>query len=396
MTFPKDFLWGSSTAAHQVEGNNTKNDWWRWEQLDDKRAKSGIACDHYNLYEQDFDLAKSLGHNAHRISIEWSRIVPEIGKINMDEIEHYRKVLQAQKDRGLKTFVTLWHFTNPTWFLDLGGFTKKENLKYFEDFVKICTENFADLIDFWLTINEPDTYVVKAYLIGMWPPQKVSPWQAFVVYTNLALAHKQAYKIIHESVPNAKVGFAYQLVSYYPFRNNILDKTIAHALSFLANDWFLWMCGQYQDFFGLNYYFKNPASLKYLFPKLSPADLLRSLQGLGKDVGWGMDPAGLRDVMEYAWKKFKKPIYILEHGIADASDNLRQKYIQVALESIDQVIQEGIDVRSYLHWSLMDNYEWQFGFEPRFGLAEVDFITQKRTPRRSAYLLKEMLTSNHG
>ncbi|MFC1700991.1 family 1 glycosylhydrolase [Patescibacteria group bacterium] len=232
MRFPKNFLWGAASSAHQVEGNNF-NDWTEWEKKNAKRlakkAKkyyqkwqkeqfqemlkkenyiSGRACDHYNRYEKDFDIAKSLNHNAHRFSIEWSRIEPEQGKFNQQEIEHYRKVILALKRRGIEPFVTLWHWTNPVWFSEKGGFEKHRNIKYFVNYAEKMVKELGKDVKFWITINEPNIYVSNSYLKGVWFPQKRNIFKYRKVLFNLIKAHKLSYDIIKNNFSKAKVGIA--------------------------------------------------------------------------------------------------------------------------------------------------------------------------------------------
>ncbi len=159
LVFPKNFLWGAATAAHQVEGNNLYNDWWAWEKKGGGTKPSGIACDHYKRFEEDFELAKKLNHNAHRLSIEWSRIEPEEGQWDEEVVKHYQEVLQSLKDKEMKTFVSLFHVTLPLWFAKKGGFEKKENIEYFKKFALFAASAFADKVDFWVTVNETKTVI---------------------------------------------------------------------------------------------------------------------------------------------------------------------------------------------------------------------------------------------
>jgi beta-glucosidase len=174
--FPKHFLWGTATAAHQVEGYNYNNDWWQAEQQGKLRFKSGAACDHYHRSSQDFDLAQKMHNNAHRLSVEWSRLEPRPGEWNYPAVEHYRKVLTDLRNRKITVMLTLHHFTLPSWLADKGGFAKFRNLKYFTRYVKFAAQQFQDLVDFWITINEPGVYIYQGYEMGDWPPFKKSSW----------------------------------------------------------------------------------------------------------------------------------------------------------------------------------------------------------------------------
>ena len=208
LKFSEGFLWGAGTSAHQTEGNNTSSDWWAWENsfkraeglrakgLDPEDFKSGITCDSYNRYDEDFALAKELGHNATRLSIEWARIEPREGYFDEKAMEHYEKVLQSAKFHGLKTFVTLHHFTNPLWFSRLGAFEKKENVKYFVRYAEVAAKRLNEYVDFWLTVNEPEIYTAMGYLTGVFPPQKRSIFSAVKAVNNIILAHNLCTKII--------------------------------------------------------------------------------------------------------------------------------------------------------------------------------------------------------
>jgi len=384
LKFPAGFLWGASTSAHQVEGGNV-NDWSEWEKenaerlvkkargywqqwqqekfpeiLNPENYISGRACDHYHLFEEDFDLAKSLSHNAHRFSIEWSRIEPEEGKFNRKEIEHYRQVLLALKERGLEPFVCLYHWTLPIWFSQKGGWLNPKAPYYFDRFVKIVSQNLFGQVNFWITLNEPMVYAGDAYLRGKFPPQKKSIFKYFKALNNLAKAHQLVYRSLHLVDLGCQVGIT---------KNNWHFKNIP-LVKYLRNDSFLNKIKDQQDFIGLNYYKHRQ------FPKKKNLPI--------SDMGWEIYPEGIYYVLKDL-KKYKKPIYITENGLADAQDKKRAEFIKDHLYWIHKAIKEDVDVRGYFHWSLLDNFEWDKGFWPRFGLIEVDYQTLKRILRPSAY-----------
>ncbi|TSD03771.1 MAG: beta-glucosidase [Parcubacteria group bacterium Athens0714_26] len=378
LKFPPKFLWGASTSAYQVEGGNN-NDWSKW--LD-----AGRACDHYHLYEQDFDLIKELGQNAHRFSLEWSRIEPEEGKFNKKEINHYRDVLLALRKRNIKSVVTLWHFTNPLWFAQKGGWANKKAADYFKRYVKIVTENFGDLIDFWATLNEPTVFIGMGYLRGVWPPGKTNPFLAWKVLKNLIKAHKAAYEIIHQYYPYAQVTLN-QLIGYVePARRWCpVEVFIAKIIHYFSNSFLLNKVKNYLDFIGFDYY------LHYRIVWYPP--FVKDINKKRSDVGWEIYPKGIYFVLKYL-ARFKKPIYVLENGLADADDSRRAAFIVDHLKWIHRAISEGIDVRGYFHWSLMDNFEWAEGFAPRFGLVEINYKSLKRKIRPSAYLYAKICKAN--
>jgi len=401
LKFPKGFFWGAATSAHQVEGGNL-NDWSVWEKENAgrlvRKAKkywqpwqqekfpemfkpanyiSGRACNHYELYEQDFNLAKSLGHNAHRFSIEWSRIEPAEGKINRKEIEHYRQVLLALKERGIEPFVTLNHFTLPIWLAQKGGWLNPKTPYYFDRYVKIISENLFDYVKFWITINEPNQYALEAYLIKAWPPQRKNPFKYFKVLNSLAKAHQLAYKSLHLIDLNCQVGISKNQTF---FEGN----SIKYLADYIHNKYFLNRIKENLDFIGLAYYFHD--LIKGFW--FSHFDNVKF-----SDLGWGIYPECIYHILKDL-QKYQKPIYITENGIADAEDKKRAKFIKDHLSWVHKAIQEGVDVRGYFHWSLLDNFEWDKGFWPRFGLIGVDYRTMERKIRPSAKIYAQICKKN--
>ena len=395
LVFPKNFLWGAATAAHQVEGNNIHSDWWEWEKGGGGTEPSGIACDHYHRFEEDFRLAKELHHNAHRLSIEWARIEPEEGKWNEEAIQHYQEVLKSLHNKGIKTFVTLFHFTLPLWFAQKGGFEEKENLKYFDRYVDRMAYHLGDLVDFWITINEPSVYVGSSYLGGYWPPQKKNFLKLIQVYLNLARTHRSAYKSIHNIKKDAQVGMAMNISTFHSFGGYLPGMIVSKIAKFLANDSFYFLTRDYHDFLGINYYFFHNFSLKDLFllKKIGLKSIEETMMLKRSDLGWPIYPQGIYEVL-MDLKHRHLPIYITENGVADVQDKHRENFILNHLQWLHQAIEEGVDVRGYLHWTLMDNYEWAFGFKPRFGLIEIDYKTQKRTIRKSALTYAKICQEN--
>ena len=388
LEFPKNFFWGASTSAHQVEGQNKNNDWWRAEQLGLVPHQSGQAANHYELFAKDFALAKQLDHNAHRFSIEWSRLEPEPGAFDQAATIHYRKMLIALREMGIEPIVTLHHFTNPQWFANLGGWQKPEAVKFFLRYVAYCLEHFGDYVNWWLTFNEPENFATMAYGQGVWPPFKKNWWAVLRVCLNLAKAHRRAYKKIHAKQPKAKVGMAHAMIAYAPANSdNFLNLALTRIVKFFRNDLFIKLLWKHFDFIGLNYYFYARITGRLTPSTISPANALRS------DLGWAIAPQGLTQVLREL-HRFRKPIIITENGLADRQDTLRKNFIINHLLAIYAAIAEGINVRGYLHWSLLDSFEWQEGFSVRFGLIEVDLASQARTIRPSAWILSEIIKAN--
>lgn len=413
LTFPKGFYWGASTSAHQVEGNN-HNSWSRWEKKNAERLASeakagtdvwkkwesrdgdmfpemfesanyisGKASDHYNQYEKDFDIAKSLGHNAHRFSIEWSRIEPEEGKFDEKEIEHYRSVLIALKERGIEPFVTLWHWPVPTWLDKKGGWENKNIDRYFEKYTQKIVDTLGDKITFWITLNEPEVFTTLSYLKGVWPPQKKSYFSYRRVIRNLVKAHKLAYLVIKKRNTKAQICVAKHNVYFEAYKGRIFNKILKTIGVWWWNDWFLKQIKGYQDIITLNHYHHN--RINYGFNKNKNEKV--------SDMGWELYPESLAK-MALELKKYNLPIYVTEHGLADADDSKRAWFITESLKHLHGAISEGADVRGYLHWSLLDNFEWDKGFWPRFGLVEINYETKERKVRPSAHIYRETCESN--
>ncbi len=391
--FPKNFYWGAASSAHQVEGGNF-NDWTEWEKknavqlakkagsyyqewqqkkfpemLEPQNYISGRACDHYHQFERDFEIAKDLNQNAHRFSIDWSRIEPEEGKFNQKEIEHYRQVLSVLKKRNLEPFVTLYHWPLPVWLAKKGGWLNPGTPQYFNRYVKILSENLFDLVNFWITINEPNVYTFNSFLRGVWPPQEKNLLKYFRVLKNLARGHQLAYRSLHLIDLGCQVGIAKNNID---FKNNPIAK-------YYWNFYFLNKIRPEQDFIGLNYYIYNR---------------LPKYQGLPvSDLGWQIYSQGIYYVLKDL-KKYNLPIYITENGLADADDSRRVDFIKDHLKNIHQAIKKGVDVRGYFYWSLLDNFEWDKGFWPRFGLVEIDYKTLERKIRPSAFEYAQICKNN--
>ena len=394
--FPKDFLWGAATSAHQVEGSN-HNDWTEWEKENAARLSkknegkyppenfiSGRACDHYSRYEEDFDLAKKLGHNTHRFSIEWSRIEPEEGKFSELEIEHYRSVIRALRARGLEPFVTLWHWTMPTWFVEIGAFEKRANIEYFARFCQRIVKKFSGEVTFWITINEPEIYAGNSYLKGVWPPQNKNFISYIKVLTNLIKSHKNIYEIIKKYDSKAQIGITKNNIYFEAYQNKIGNRILKKFIDWWWNFYFLNRIKKYQDFIGLNHYFHNRIK-NFKFNQNENKKI--------SDMGWELYPESIYYVLR-SLKRYNQPIYITENGLADAEDKNREWFIKESLKNIHKAISEGVDVRGYLYWSLLDNFEWDKGFWPRFGLVEINYRTLERRIRPSAWEYKKIIEAN--
>jgi beta-glucosidase len=382
-------LWGAATAAHQVEGENTNSDWWQAEQAGRVPFKSGAACEQYTRYESDFDLAVELGHNAHRLSVEWARIEPTPGVFDDEQIEHYVEVLKALKARGLASYVTLHHFTNPLWFAQRGGWADHEAPHAFERYVRRVAAPLAPYVDYWLTFNEPTSVPYQGYITGEWPPNRRGALPtALRVIDSQAAAHKLAYRALHSVVPGAIVGYTSAFIDWRPRReNSSIHRQMCRLLTHVTNHRFSDRVGQETDLIGVQYYFTLLAGVRPYPPgAIVAADK--------SDLGWDISPEGLRRVVADVWNRYGKPIHVTENGLADADDTRRERFIRSHLSELHKAIVDGADVRAYLHWTLIDNFEWSFGYAPRFGLIEIDRDTQSRSIRPSARAYAQIIRQN--
>lgn len=402
ITFPKEFFWGAATSAYQVEGNNANSDWWEWEKKVGIKEVSGNACLHYQKYKEDFDLAKKLNHNCHRLSIEWSRIEPEENKFSSFEIEHYLEVVAYLKAINIEPIVTLHHFTNPIWLARLGGWENKDARECFNRYVERIVEALADKVKYWVTINEPLVYVYHSYSIGAWPPQQKSLAKSEFVRDNLLNAHISAYKIIHDiyrtkGLPRPLVSIAQHMQDFVPCKPGLRNNFAAYLRNKIFNLEPLeeLIHSRTLDFIGMNYYSRGLVDVQAWGMKNFLLDSCKEEHSdLKKNyLGWDIYPQGLYNLL-CKLKKYKLPVFILENGICTEDDSLRWEYIFDHLVSVNRAIEQGLKVCGYIYWSLLDNYEWDKGFSPRFGLVEVDFKSYSRTIRESAIKFSEVCRTN--
>jgi beta-glucosidase len=401
--FPKSFFWGASTAAHQVEGGN-KNDWSQWEQANAKELAmtahqrlgwlpgwneikdqaedpdnylSGIGVKHYQMYKEDFKILAKLNMNSFRFGIEWSRIEPEEGVWDEKAIEHYREYIRELRRQHIEPFANIWHWTMPVWFMKKGGLVKRQNISYFERFVQKIADELSDDLTYIITLNEPNVYATFSYMNGEWPPQEKKYFRGIWVYINLARAHKKAYRILKQKKPLLQVGIAQQLANIQAKRpHNFFDQLSTKVMRYYWNWWFLKRIRYQMDFVGMNYYFSDYYT--GLFRRQNPTVPLN-------DMGWYMEPEGLYPILLRTWVRFRKPIFVTENGVADATDEYRRWWLEETIVAMQRAISEGVDLRGYFHWSLLDNFEWKFGWWPKFGLVAVDRgRDMKRTIRPSA------------
>ncbi len=418
MNTENTFLWGAAASSHQVEGNNTLNDWWDWESRGKVKEPSGIACDHYNRFGQDFKIAHSLGHTAHRFSLEWSRLEPEEGRWSAFEWAHYKEVVRTLRALKIEPIVTLNHFTLPLWFYKNGGWTDRRSILYFARFAKKAVDVLGEDVTYWLTLNEPFVYAFMAYIKGVWPPGESSCAKAFMVIENQIQAHASAYKDMHEaarkvSLNGIKVGAALSVSPFFPCREESPGDRLAVFLrNNLYNHMFIRSAlngiilfpgfhiralrsRRAADFIGLNYY--SYENIRY--KGLGGYDMFGEPCYLGhhekaneekNSLGWRVYPEGvyllLKDFAGYGL-----PIIITENGICTNDDNQRSIFIKDHLSWVFKARSAGIPAAGYLYWSLLDNFEWADGYSPRFGLIETDYTTLTRTVRPSGRIMADYI-----
>lgn len=400
MQFPKSFLWGAATSAHQVEGGN-HNNWSVWE-LENAKALaksaqykighldawseiqklatspdnyvSGRAIDHYNRYEKDFDIVKKMNLNAFRFSVEWSRIEPEEGVWNAKEIEHYRRYIAALKRRGIEPIITLYHWTVPVWFAKKGAFARAGNIQYFVRFADKVLEELGKDLRLITTINEPDTVATHGYFTQDHPPATRSFLKMIWVYRNHLKAHKEVYALAKKRSRRFKIGFVKGYAHVSEGDERFSSRLAARLDRFIRDDVVLNYVGRKTDFIGVNYYFTDT------YKGFSIVHDDRAVN----DLGWEMKPENLQHVLKRLGRR-NKPIIVMETGVADRNDRFRKDWLNGTIRSVQQAIADGVNVQGYLHWSLFDNFEWAYGRWPCFGLIGIDYEDDlKRVPRKSA------------
>ena len=422
MSFAKGFLIGAATAAHQVEGNNIHSDYWAQELMPHTSftEPSGIACDHYNRYEEDIKMMAEAGLNAYRFSIEWARIEPEEGKFDEAEIEHYRKVIACCKENGVEPLVTLMHFTSPVWLIRKGGWEAESTIEDFARYTRYVMEQLGSELNYVCTINEANmglqlaaiakrfqlmaaqaakaaaaagkdaegTVQVGMNFAKMMENRKYAAMENAEVFGTpepqifvssrtpegdalVFRAHQAAKKVIKELYPNIKVGITLSMHDLQAleggesFAEAAWDDEFRHYLPFIEGD----------DFLGVQNYTRTQYGPQGQLPAPEGAELTQ--------MDYEFYPEALEHVIRKVHEDFKGDLIVTENGVAVADDTRRVEFIRRALSGVENCINDGIPVKGYCYWSLMDNFEWQKGFGMTFGLIAVDRSTQERTPKES-------------
>lgn len=416
LRFPAGFLWGAATSAHQVEGGNRNNDWWEWEQQPGHitdGSRSGRAVEWWaGRAEEDLRRAAAMGHSAHRLSLEWSRLEPSPGVYDAAAFERYRAILGTMQELGMAASVTLYHFTLPRWAARAGSWLNDELPAQFGRFAAECVRRLGDQVAWWATINEPMILVYQAYVGRHWPPALGSMSAGLQAARNLLRAHHVAYLQGKGAAPDAQIGIVLNVPALDPARTHPLDRGVARVQDEVMNGITLRALETGRlpfplarrgenlpagpgaaDWYGVNYYGQHVNR----FDMSRPGELFgRQVQeGVRSETGnWGnIYPEGLtRALVRVA--KLGKPLFVTENGIFDPQDTRRPAYLLHHLRATHEAIRQGVDVRGYFHWSLVDNFEWAEGWSTPFGLLAVDPTTQARQPRRSALLYEQVIRAN--
>jgi beta-glucosidase len=366
----------------------------------------GAACDHWNRYAEDYDLAQEMGVQVHRLSIEWSRLIPQPGVVDQAVLAHYRQMMQALHQRGIRVMLCLHHFTIPLWLADMGGFeNRKAFLHYFQEYLDVVVPGVGDLVDSWLPINEPNIVPLGGYLTASFPPYKSSP-RAFVkVYRLFFEMHAVCYHTIKRHFPQSQVGVAFAYIHTQPYNPaSRLDRWTASLVDTIANQRFfqgvrtgsmgfpLGFGGKMNglkgtmDFVGLNYY-----TTGYMqgFKRIQarPGEEVN-------DMGQVLYPQGIYDSLQSVARQIDLPIIITENGVAATDESYRIRYLDAHLRQVARAISDGIPVQGYMVWSLTDNYEWDRGYGMRFGLIHVDFATQAREIKTGGRWYADVIRNN--
>jgi len=408
-------MWGVSSSAYQTEGGNS-NDWTEWEQdnadhlaaeagpikdygngpvprwkLIAKQAKnpsnylSGKAVGSFDRWQEDIDLAKDLGLNAFRFSVEWSRVEPKRGQYDKKAIDHYVRMAKYCQKHGLRPLVTLYHFTLPVWTGSSKAWEGQEITTKFVAYVQAVVQQMPSGVDY-LILNEPEMFAMLGWLRGELPPYKKSMLQFRKVMRRLADAHNQSYDTIKRRDSKAQISSAVQNIHFDAKRNLAwpINAAVGKVCDRLLNHDFHGRTMDHQDFIALNQYIHCVVNLGMFKNQLTEP---RS------DLGWYLHPESMYAALR-ALQRYNKPIWITENGLADKKDKLRQWYIPEVLKQVHRAIEEDVNVRGYYHWSLTNNFEWDKGYWPEFGLVDVDRSTMERRPRKSARLYAEIAAQN--
>ena len=388
-SFPEGFRWGTATAAHQVEGANVNNDWWAWEHTPGSGCvePSGDTCDQLHRYPGDIELLAALGFGNYRFSVEWSRIEPAEGEFSAAALDHYRRVCATCLEHGIAPVVTFHHFTTPTWATTGGGWSDPAIVDRFGRFCETTTAHLGDLVARACTINEPNIVSFMGYMGGVFPPGCRDRDRWLRASDHFVAAHRRAVDALKSGPGDFPVGLTLSMSDYQAVPTD--DQAARQRLERVrghAEDVFLQAC-RGDDFVGVQSYSRTRVGADGLLGNEEGRDVLV--------MGYEYWPEVLRATIRRAWEVTEHvPILVTENGIGTDDDEQRIRYVRTALEGVLDCIDDGIDVRGYTYWSALDNFEWAFGYAPRFGLIEVDRATQQRLVKPSGRWLGAVARAN--
>ena len=440
LVFPEDFVWGVATASYQVEGavNEGGRGECIWDTFSRKpgavyAGESGaVACDQYHRYAEDVALLKELGFTSYRFSIAWPRIIPNgTGKVNPEGIAYYRRLCDELHKHGISTCATIYHWDLPQPLEDVGGWVNRSIVDAFEEYAKVCFKELGDVVDRWITINEPFCVAYLGYLHGVHAPGHRDLQKALSAVHHVNMAHGVTVKAYRETGLSAPIGIVWNPITPRPATIRPEDKKAAEISRALQTEIFMFPClgkgypdlvlkhggsslpikdgdletiAQPIDFIGVNYYSESPVVAD------EKAEFKFRIEPFWQDkteMGWPLTPGGLErqlkwiaEVSNGAFGKASIPIYITENGCAykdevgadgRVHDVARIEYFKQHLAVCADLIKSGLDLKGYYAWSMLDNFEWAFGYAKRFGIIHVDYATQKRTPKDSAYFLRDTI-----
>lgn len=385
ISFPQGFLWGTATAAHQIEGGNVNNDWWAWEHNPDSGCAepSGDACDSLHRWREDLDLVADLGLGVYRFSLEWSRIEPAEGEWSIAALDHYRRICAACHSRGIQPMVTFHHFTNPQWLAARGGWEAPDAPERFGRFVARACAHLGDLIGWACTLNEPNVVGVMGYYVGVFPPGvKRETQRHLAVNDALIRAHQRAVAALGEGPGSFPVGLTLSMAELQAVEGG--ESALAAAQETLE-DCFLRSVGD-DDFIGVQCYSRM---------RFGPEGVVGPEPGVEvTQMGYEFWPQALEHTVRRAAAVSGIPVVVTENGIGTGDDSRRIAYMSEALRGVRRCLDDGVDVRGYIAWSLLDNFEWTLGYRPTFGLVAVDRETFERRPKPSARWFGEVARAN--
>jgi beta-glucosidase len=384
--FPKGFVWGTATAAHQVEGGNWNNDWWAWEHTPGSPCQepSGDACDHWHRWPEDVAMVAGLGFGAYRFSLEWSRIEPEEGEWSRVALDHYRAMCLGCRERGIEPIVTFHHFTTPRWLAAKGGWTAPATADAFGRFCERAATHLRDALGRACTINEPNIVATFGHLHGVFPPGKRDADLRRRANDVFVAAHRRGVAAIRGAAPGVPVGLTLAMSDYQAVDGGEAARDLERRD---MEDVFLAATGG-DDFVGVQTYTRL---------RVGPDGMRSPEPGVPlTQMGYEFWPEALEATIRRAWSVTggKVPVLVTENGIGTADDAERVRFVERALRGVLSCLADGLDVRGYVHWSLLDNFEWAFGYGPTFGLVAVDRTTQVRTPKPSARWLGGIARAN--